>query len=54
MKKTNQRAIKDAIINVRCTKKQKALMEKIAAHEGLGLSTWLLRTGLLAAQKEGP
>jgi len=50
MKKKNARAPKDAIINVRCTTKQKALLTRAAALEGLGVSTWLMRLGLLATQ----
>lgn len=44
------RAPKEEVINVRCTLRQKDELEKVAAREGLGLSTWLLHVGLLAAQ----
>ena len=48
--KKNQKKTKAAIVNVRCTDQQKASLETVAAREGLGLSTWLLHVGLLAAQ----
>jgi uncharacterized protein (DUF1778 family) len=47
----NVKAPKDGNINIRCTLKQKALLEDIAAREGLGVSTWLLHVGLRAAQE---
>lgn len=47
----NKKASKDATVNVRCTVDQKATLEEVAAREGLGLSTWLLHVGLLAAQE---
>ena len=48
--KKNVKQPKDEIVNVRCTEEQKGLLEGVAAREGLGLSTWLLHVGLLAAQ----
>ena len=48
--KKNVKTPKEEIINVRCTVQQKAQLEAVAAREGLGLSTWLLHIGLLAAQ----
>lgn len=41
---------KEKSVNVRCTEQQKAALESVAAREGLGVSTWLLHVGLLAAQ----
>lgn len=51
MKKKNVRIPKEEVINLRCTGQQKAALETVAAREGLGLSTWLLHVGLLAAQE---
>ncbi len=51
MKKKNIRTPKEEVVNVRCTVQQKATLEAVAAREGLGLSTWLLHVGLLAAQR---
>ena len=48
--KKNQKKTKASVVNVRCTDQQKASLEMVAAREGLGLSTWLLHVGLLAAQ----
>ena len=50
-RKKNAKESKDAIVNVRCTSKQKSALEAVAAREGLGVSTWLLHVGLLAAQE---
>jgi len=51
-KKRNTRVNKEETISVRCTTQQKEMLEKIAAREGLGLSTWLLRLGLVEAQEK--
>jgi uncharacterized protein (DUF1778 family) len=42
---------KEEVVNLRCTTQQKKMLESVAAREGLGLSTWLLHVGLLAAQE---
>jgi len=47
----NVRTSKEQVINIRCTTQQKTTLETVAAREGLGLSTWLLHVGLLAAQE---
>lgn len=39
---------KDDIVRVRLTKAQKEAMREAARSEGLTLSSWLLRNGLLA------
>lgn len=44
----NNRAPKNKVINVKLTKDQKSALEQIAASEGMGVSTWLLQTGLRA------
>jgi len=49
--KKNVKKPKEDIINVRCTTDQKNLLESIAASEGLGVSTWLLHTGLRVAKE---
>lgn len=38
---------KEEVVNVRCTSAQKTALEAAAAKEGMGLSTWLLRLGLV-------
>jgi uncharacterized protein (DUF1778 family) len=43
---------KEEIIHVRCTAQQKEALESIAARDGLGVSTWLLSTGLRAAREQ--
>lgn len=43
------REAKEEVVNVRLTAQQKATLEAVAAREGLGLSTWILHTSLLAA-----
>jgi uncharacterized protein (DUF1778 family) len=48
-KKQNTRDPKEEVVNVRLTTKQKAALDAAAAREGLGLSTWLLRLGIIAA-----
>jgi hypothetical protein len=53
-KKENIRLPKEESINIRLTTKQKAALDAAAAREGLGLSTWLLRLGLVAAQERQP
>ena len=50
--KKNVKALKDEVINVRMTTEQKKLLEPLAAKEGLGLSTWLLRLGLVVAANQ--
>ncbi len=50
--KKKVRAPKDEVINVRLTKQQKVELDAAAAREGLGLSTWLLRLGLLLVAQE--
>lgn len=50
MTKKSEKTTKDSVVNVRCTGQQKAALEAVAAREGLGVSTWLLHVGLLAAQ----
>jgi len=47
----NVKSPKEEVINVRCTSQQKALLEAIAAREGLGVSTWLLHVGLRVVQE---
>jgi len=49
--KKNVRGPKEEVINVRMTKQQKETLDAAAANEGLGLSTWLLRLGLVASQQ---
>lgn len=49
--KKNTRTPKEEIVNVRCTTQQKTMLDEVAAREGLGVSTWLLHVGLLAAQE---
>lgn len=48
--KKNVRDPKEEVVNVRCTKRQKATLDAAAAQEGLGLSTWMLQAALIAAQ----
>ena len=50
MKKKKVKTTKERIINIRCTADQKSALEMVASREGLGLSTWLLHVGLLAAE----
>lgn len=50
-KKKNVKKPKEEVINIRCTTEQKTMLETIASHEGLGLSTWLLHVGILAAEE---
>jgi len=42
---------KEEVVNVRLTTKQKEALEAIASREGLGVSTWLLHTGLRVAEE---
>ena len=51
MKKLIVKIAKEKVINVRCTSQQQTLMRAAAAREGLGLSTWLLRLGLVAVDQ---
>ncbi|KKK73359.1 hypothetical protein LCGC14_2894640 [marine sediment metagenome] len=51
MKKKNVKVSKDAVINVRCTSKQKEDLEAMAARDGMGVSTWLLNAGLLRKEQ---
>lgn len=48
--KKNVKNLKEEVINVRLTKEQKAMLEEVAARQGMGLSTWLLHLGLEDAQ----
>ena len=50
--KKNVRVPKEEVINVRCTKQQKALLDDVAARQGLGLSTWILQAALMTAQAQ--
>lgn len=49
--KKNTRTTKDEVINVRCLATHKKMFETAAAREGLGVSTWLARLGLLAVEE---
>jgi uncharacterized protein (DUF1778 family) len=49
-KKKSVREAKEEVFNVRCTTKQKEALDAVAASEGLGLSSWVLRAALLAAE----
>jgi uncharacterized protein (DUF1778 family) len=49
--KKNARAAKEEVINMRCTGAQKTMLEEVAAHDGLGLSTWILHAALLKAEE---
>lgn len=48
--KKKTKTTKEDVFNVRCTAKQKAALEAVAAREGLGLSPWVLHAALLAAE----
>lgn len=48
-RKKDAKEQKEKIINVRCTEQQKERLETIAANEGLGVSTWILRAALILA-----
>lgn len=50
--KKNTKETKEAVVNVRCTESQKSMLEELATREGLGLSTWLLRLGLMEARAQ--
>ena len=41
---------KEAVTNVRMTLEQQETLREAAAREGMGLSTWLLRLGLVEAE----
>jgi hypothetical protein len=45
--KKNVKKPKEEVINVRLTTEQKQSLELAAASEGMGLSTWLLRLGIV-------
>jgi uncharacterized protein (DUF1778 family) len=47
-----KKSSKECSISVRCTEEQKEVLEKIASQQGLGVSTWLLHTGLKVAQRQ--
>jgi uncharacterized protein (DUF1778 family) len=49
--KKNAKVTKEEVFNVRCTGAQKVLLEEVAAHDGLGLSTWTLHAALLKAEE---
>lgn len=51
LKQPNKKALKTETISIKCTEQQKAALDAVSAREGLGLSTWLLRIGLLALQE---
>ena len=48
----NIKPIKACNINIRCTEQQKNILESIAIHEGMCVSTWLLQQGLRAERVE--
>jgi len=50
--KKHQKNGKEEVVNVRMTTDQKKTLVEMAEREGLGLSTWLLRTGLVTAQAQ--
>ena len=50
-RRKNTPATKEEFIQLRCTTQQKTQLKEVAAREGLGLGTWLLHVGLLAAQE---
>lgn len=50
-KKKNTKVAKEAVVNIRCTAQQKLRLETVATRDGLGVSTWLLHVGLLAAEQ---
>jgi uncharacterized protein (DUF1778 family) len=49
---TTRKSTKDDHINVRCTKAQKAAIDKAASKDGMGASTWLLQLGLRAVREQ--
>jgi|WetSurMetagenome_2_1015567.scaffolds.fasta_scaffold425316_2 hypothetical protein len=51
IKKTAKKT-KESVVNIRCTEEQKSMLEGVAAREGMGLSTWLLRLGLVEARNQ--
>ena len=51
-KKTDNKTTKDEVVNVRMTSQQKEILEVFAARRGLGVSTFLLNTGLTFIEKE--
>lgn len=51
-KKQNVTDQKEEVINVRLTKEQKKMLKEAAASEGMGLSTWLLRLGLVERDRK--
>ncbi len=42
---------KNAVVAIRCTRQQRDAIETAAAREGLAVSSWLLRIGLVTAQQ---
>lgn len=55
MKRSKQvpaKETKEETVNVRCTTTQKTRLETAAATEGMGVSTWLLRLGLVEADRK--
>ena len=46
-----RRDLKKDVIGVRCTLEQKRFLETAAAREGLAVSGWILRVGILTAEK---
>jgi uncharacterized protein (DUF1778 family) len=51
-KKKNTKAPKEEVINVRMTTQQKETLEAFAARRGMGVSTFLLTTGLTLIEQE--
>ncbi len=51
LKQPSKKDRKTEVISIKCTTQQKAMLDAVAAREGLGLSTWVLRLGLVAAQE---
>ena len=51
-KKRRKASRKEAVIPVRLTKEQKAILVAAAEKKGLGVSTWLLTLGLREAEDD--
>lgn len=49
--KQSSRDRKTEVISIKCTEQQKEAFSEAAAREGLGVSTWLLHNGLVAAHE---
>lgn len=50
--KKSAKITKEEVINVRCTEQQQEALKVAAAREGLGVSTWLLRLGLVEVVRQ--